>query len=248
MKTLAFTVCHYGSEYLQYAIESVKDHVDNHLIVYTEKPSFGHTTTLANPDTRDDIKAIADQYDHIIWHDVVNVFQENQHRQKGLNYAKKNGFDIMLVVDYDEIWDSSRVQEAIDYAYQSNNGHFCVKGSQWVTLWKSFNEYVTDGFAPVRLFNVNNNINDSEHIDKGFIYHMGYCISDELMRYKISCHGHKDDFTRNNKWFENKWVNYRSGVTRFLHPATDAYWQDAQPFDKTKLPELLKIHPNYKKN
>ena len=76
---------------------------------------------------------------------------------------------------------------------------------------------------------------------------MGYCISDEMMEYKISCHGHRADFERNKKWHEDKWMNYKSGETKFLHPATEAYWQEAQPFDKTQLPDLLKNHPNYNK-
>ena len=112
-------------------------------------------------------------------------------------------------------------------------------GSQWVTFWKSLDEYVTDGFAPVRLFNLKNDLMKGEHIAKGFIYHMGYCISDGLMRYKISCHGHRADFDRNSQWFENKWLKYQKGVTKFLHPATEAYWQEARQVD-FELPEILK--------
>ena len=248
MKVLAFTVLHYGKEYLRQAIESVKDHIDEHLIVYTSLPSFGYTSELKNPDTRQDLQDICDQFQHVTWMDITGdlIHQENQHRNYGTNYASKNGFDVMLVIDSDEVWDRSRVNEAILHAYHSDSGQILVRGSQWVTLWKSFNEYVTDGFAPVRLFNLHNDPSKPEHIEKGFIYHMGYCISDELMNYKISCHGHKADFENNKNWHDKKWTNYQSGVTRFLHPATEAYWQEAKPFDKTTLPDLLKNHPKYK--
>ena len=247
MKVLAFTVLHYGKEYLRESILSVKDSVDAHLIAYTKNPSFGYSTTMVNPDSEDDLKAICSEFDHIIWEDVTGVSQENKHRQTATDYARKHGYDIVLVIDSDEVWIPERVQEAIDHAYNSKSGHFCVRGSQWVTLWKTFNECVTDGFAPVRLFNVNNDISKQEYIDKGFIYHMGYCISDELMEYKISCHGHRADFDRNNKWHEEKWIGYKAGETKFLHPATESYWQEANTFDKTQLPDLLKNHPKYDK-
>jgi len=244
MKTLAFTVLHYGKEYLRCAIESVKDSVDEHLIVYTARPSFGYATNLRNPDSESELHEISNSFAHTTWMEIKGVIAENLHRQTAIDYARKNGYDIILVVDYDEVWEPSKVDEAIEHAFNSENGHFCVMGSQWVTLWKSFNEYVTDGFAPVRLFNMHNDLGKAEHIDKGFIYHMGYCISDELMRYKISCHGHRADFDRNNKWFNEKWIGYNS-ETKFLHPATDAYWDKTRPFDKTKLPEILKQHSKY---
>lgn len=249
MKVLAFSVLHYGKEYLREAIESVKNNVDEHLIAYTGIPSFGYSTDMQNPDTEAELKEICNEFDHVTWLDITsrNIRAENIHRQIAIDYARQNNFDIILVVDSDEVWIPGKVQEAIDYAYASKNGHFCVKGSQWVTLWKSFNEFVTDGFAPVRLFNLHNDLSKSEHIAKGFIYHMGYCISNELIAYKISCHGHRADFDKNKNWHDKKWLNYKSGQTRFLHPATEAYWQEAKPFDKTTLPDLLKKHVNYSK-
>jgi hypothetical protein len=242
---LAYTALHYGKEYLKEAIEAVKNSVDIHLMLYTREPSYGHGTDMINPDTEEELKAICDQFDHVVWMDIENRAKaENVHRQIAIDYAIKNKFDIVLVVDSDEVWIPERVQEAIDYAANSSNGRFGIRGSQWVTLWKSFDEYVTDGFAPIRLFNLKNDINKEELIEKGFLYHMGYCISDALMEYKISCHGHKNDFRNNSGWYRDKWVNYKKGV-QYLHPATQAYWIDAQPFDKTTLPDVLKKHKRY---
>ncbi len=249
MKTLAYTAIHYGKEYLKEAIASVKNNIDEHLVAYTGTPSFGYSTDMQNPDTEAELKAICGKFDHVTWLDITSrkIRAEHLHRQIAIDYARKHNFDIILVVDSDEVWIPERVQEAIDYAYASKSGNFKMRGSQWVTLWKSFNEYVTDGFAPVRLFNLHNDLSKDEYIEKGFIYHMGYCISDELMAYKISCHGHRADFDSNNKWHKEKWLDYKQGETKFLHPATEAYWQETQPFDKTTLPDLLKSHPNYSK-
>lgn len=248
MKVLAYTALHYGKEYLKEAIQSVKDNVDCHLITYTAIPSYGYTTDMTNPDSSQELRDISKSFDHTIFMDITfRARAENVHRKIAIDYAKTKDYDIVLVVDYDEIWEPSKVQEAIDYAYNSKNGRFGIRGSRWVTLWQSFNEYVTDGFAPIRLLNLHNDLNKEELIEKGFIYHMGYCISDEMMEYKISCHGHKNDFLNNKRWYENKWLNYKRGETEFLHPATEAYWKETQPFDKNTLPDVLKQHPNFKK-
>ena len=246
MKVLAYTAIHYGKEYLKEAIEAVKEHVDIHLLTYTSIPSYGFTTDMVNPDSEQELRVISDQFDHTEFINITGRAKaENVHRQIAIDYAKANNYDIVLVVDSDEVWDTGKVKEAIDYAYNSKNGRFGIRGSQWVTLWQSFNEFVTDGFAPIRLFNLHNDINKEELIEKGFIYHMGYCISNEMMEYKISCHGHKADFDRNKSWYQYKWLGYKRGETKFLHPATEAYWRETEDFDKTKLPEVLKNHVNY---
>ena len=248
MKTLAYSAIHYGKEYLKEAIESVRVNVDAHLMVYTSLPSYGFTSDMTNPDTERELLNISNGFDHTLWMNITGrATAENTHRQIAIDYARKNNYDIVLVVDSDEVWEPSKVQEAIDYAYNSKNGRFGIRGSRWITLWQSFNEYVTDGFAPIRLLNLRNDLGREELIEKGFIYHMGYCISNEMMEYKISCHGHKNDFNNNKRWHEHKWLNYKKGETKFLHPATEAYWKETQPFDKNTLPEVLKKHPNFNK-
>jgi hypothetical protein len=73
MRVLAFTVCHYGKEYLREAILSVKDSVDKHLITYSSVPTFGYTTNLENPDTEKELKEICSEFDHIVWIDVSTM-------------------------------------------------------------------------------------------------------------------------------------------------------------------------------
>ena len=243
MKVLGAVILHYGKDYFEQALASIADHVDEIVVYYTSVPSHGTRTKLRCPDSRDQLKLIADKF-NCTWFDISIIRQENEHRQQYINYAQNNGFDQILIVDSDEIHVSEAIPEMLESASKEPFKRVGIRGSQWLTPYRSFNEYVTDGFAPIRVINVNK-MDGESFIEKGFIYHMGYCITDELMEYKISCHGHRADFENNNTWLRDKWHGFKSGETKYLHPATDAYWIDAQPLDKETLPELLKNHKYY---
>jgi hypothetical protein len=245
-KVLGAVILHYGKDYFWHSLKSIVDHVDEIVVFYTAKPSHGTSTDKKNPDTMEELKAIADHF-NCTWIQGQPVIAENRHRQQYVDYGRKNGFDQILIVDSDEVHISERIPELLEAARNESVMNICVKGSQWLTPWRSFNEYVTDGFAPVRVLNLKK-AGGEAHVDKGFIYHMGYCISDELMEYKISCHGHRGDFEKNRGWLNDKWHGYIKGVTKYLHPATEAYWIETKPLDKTTLPQILKDHPNFNKD
>lgn len=240
-KVLGAVCLHYGKDYLLQALLSIKDHVDEIALFYSAKPSHGTATKLPCPDTREELRAIADQVG-ATWIEINQVTQENQHRIQYERYGAKHGYDQILIVDSDEIF--TNVPAMLAAAREKKARRIGVAGSQWVTLWRSFNEYVTDGFAPIRVLNLKEPEGEAV-IDQGFIYHMGYCIPDKLMEYKVSCHGHRADFLRNRNWLRDKWHGYEQGKTNYLHPATEAYWQETKPFDKATLPQVLKDHPYY---
>jgi len=238
MKTLAYIPLHYGKEYLEVTIKSIDPHVDKILILYTNTPSYGQDGRLKNPDTREELKKIAfDSSSKIEWVEIPRTSQENKHRQLVFNYAK--GYDLIMAVDADEVWDD--VEEAKIAAYESGCINVNVGGDRWWHFWRSFNECHRDGFYPTR-FHVVNGKNESTIIHKGKIFHMGYAQSEAVTRYKISCHGHKDI---KETWLRDKWLNYEKGVTKILHPDSETVWIETEPFDKTTLPELLKQHPYY---
>lgn len=241
-KVLGAVALHYGKEYFYASLSSFSDHVDEVVVFYTQTPSHGTLTPMKCPDKRDDLKRIADMF-NCTWIDVSGVFAENRHRKLYEDYAVKNGFDQILIVDSDEIHVTDRIPSLLEEARRTGAKYVGVNGSNWLTPWRSFNEYVTDGFSPIRVINVKGSGGD--FISEGFIYHMGYCISNALMEYKISCHGHISDFRRNHNWIKEKWHGYVKGETRYLHPATDDYWVETQELDKKTLPFVLKEHKNY---
>lgn len=243
MSVLGAVCLHYGKEYFNESLASIRDHVDEIAVFYSPVPTHGTGTKLKCPDTREELRAIADKY-RCTWREISHVGQENAHRQLYINYANQKGYNQILVADSDEVHVSEEIPKMLEAAKNTNARNVGVSGSQWLTPYRSFNEYVTDGFAPIRVINTRV-VGGTANINRGFIYHMGYCISDKLMEYKISCHGHRADFENNSSWFNQKWLNYTKGETKYLHPATEAYWIETQELDKETLPQLLKDHPNY---
>lgn len=254
MKTLAYTVCHYGKEYLWYSLKSVADHVDHIIILYSEVPTYGHAGTLQNPDTKEEIKAITDKF-NCEFIDVTghNFSRENDHRGMAFNYARRNDYQIVVAVDFDEIWEG--LDEAIDYAKGGSKYQYGIAGSRWRHFFRSFNEINTDGFYPIRLFNLSHPQGSQEIIEKGWINHFGYAISERLMRYKLSVHGHASEIP--DKWF-NLWLNYdketwdnymdtshEQDVDLTMHPASRQIWLKTSKFDKRKLPLFMRKHPYY---
>ena len=234
--TLAYIPLHYGKQYLDYVLKSIHPFVDTILILYTSTPTYGHNTNLKNPDSGQELKAICDKYNKIEWQDITgSVSRENNHRQLAYRYAQEslrrpNGknFDLVFAVDSDEIWNPEKVEEALHAAYNSGNHFHCIAGSQWYHFWKNHKEVNRDGFYPMRIANLNNNVKNQKIIDKGEIYHMGYALDEEIMRYKLSCHGHKSEIPA--RWFEDKWLNYERGVTTHLHPASRDIWIQTEDF------------------
>jgi len=236
MKVIAYYILHYGADYLWYSMRSIYDHVDEIVIVYTDRPSHGSVSGLVCPDTRQHMKdSVFDPKHKVAW--IDGTFRnEGEHRKVAENTCKMRGADIIVLVDADEIW-TDQLPELIDYA--SKNAAYQTK-IKMHHLWKRFDLICTDVHRQGRIFNLNATGHDvvMERPEPA-VYHFGYAISDELMEYKISIHGHKHEWRA--PWFDEKWM---SKATHDLHPVCIDFW-NAEPFDMKLLPEVMQKHPKY---
>jgi hypothetical protein len=245
INTLAYIPLHYGKEYLEAVIKSIHPFVDRVVAFYSSEPTYGHKGNLANPDSKEELERIVNSFTRTEFIDITNrrITRENIHRNLAHTYAssaiqnpKDLNFDLVMAVDADEVWNPERVEEAIHAAYFSNSHFIHVAGSQWYHFWKGLKEVNRDGFYPMRFTNLNNYVGNADIIEAGEIYHMGYAIDPEVMKYKLSCHGHKSEIS--NGWYNDKWLNYERGVTTHLHPASRDIWIETEDFNG-KLPDYL---------
>lgn len=246
MKVGCYIPLLYGKDYLEYAIKSVYPVVDEIYVLYTGRPSHGSMTHLNNPDSKEELYAIIDRIDvdkKIGWFESENWNQENQQRNYGHELAKLNGCDILVALDSDEIWETQMLKELIDLTYERKASKCLV----WMRhLWRSFNYICDDPMRQERIYYLGIDKKDLIYAPHSVnqVWHFGYARELKSIEYKISIHGHSSEWLiPKERWFEEKFKPYPP--TFDVHPVCKDTW-NPQPFDKAKLPDLMKLHPWYK--
>lgn len=238
MKVLAYYPLHYGKEYLAESILSINDHVEQIVILYSPKPTFGYYTQAECPETEAELKEIAESVSNkIVW--INNKFgSEGEHRSFIYSFAQN--FDLVLAVDADEVWEEESLKQCLTHSYNSEKRYIGIAG--FLNFWRSFNHVCQDGFCPIRITNLKAANNEQEFIH-GIVYHFSCAQSEKIMDYKYLIHGHKDEIR--SGWLETTYKKWQEGQDD-LHPVSIGLW-NAIKFDKKTLPSLLKTHPNYMK-
>jgi hypothetical protein len=242
MKVIGLLTIHYGKEYLKECLTSIVNHCDKVVVAYTERPSHGFGTTDICPDTKEEIKTICEQVlgDKLIF-DEVSYGAENQHRGHIRQYS--NGYDLVLSIDADEVFEPNELTAALEYAYNNPQRYYGIKG--YINFWRSFNYACYDGFRPIRIENLAANNNEQNHECPLTIYHFSTAQSEPVMRYKYKIFGHASEIKTD--WLDSihyKWTPKNNFGD--LHPVSIGLW-NAVPYAKHNMPEFLKQHPNFNK-
>ena len=233
MKIAAYCPLHYGKEYLRWSIESIYDFVDKIIILYTGSPSYGHGTRLVCSDSHDELRSICNR-PKIEWHEGC-WGGEGHHRDSVMRYV--GGYDILLPLDADEVWEPSALERCVRSVATSTERSYMTSG--FIHFWRSFSWCCRDVWMPVRAINLRSPGGTGSVA--GMIYHFGYAQNPATIRYKMDIHGHKDEIRP--RWFEDIFLGWPERKTD-IHPTTLNWW-NAEQFDKTTLPQLLKNHPYY---
>ena len=245
MRVIGFMPCHYGADYLKEALLSVIDLCEKFVIVYSSKPSYSHGTDAKCPDTEIELLDIALKVcgTKLIWH-KHEFANEGEHRGHIYRYANHLKSDLILSIDSDEIFLTSELKVALETAYKGDKRYYGIGG--YINFWKSFEWACYDSFVPIRITNLHNQ--SGEGVLPCTVYHFSCAQREEIMRYKLLVHGHKDEIRP--RWLEDiylKWTPENNFGNLHLVSYIPALW-NATPFDKTTLPQILKDHPNYNKH
>lgn len=239
-KVHSYSVVHYGRDYLPYALRSVQDFVEQSHIFYTPHPSHGHQVPNIPPVESE--QEITDSISGIkcVWTKVDQFYNEGPHRDFAVQVCTWAKADLILVLDYDEIWPEDMLRKAIDYVWTQNSKR------NWLVnmthMWKSFGYACKDNNWPVRIIDLRHESGDGFiPIEFGDVYHFGYAIKHETMSYKWCVHGHKYELKPG--WFQDKWEQWPPATD--VHPTNGDNWWMPEAFDKTKLPLLMRDHPWY---
>lgn len=239
MKIHSLTILHYGADYLSYSLRSVYNYVDQLHIFYTPTPSHGHRTNIHPIETKKELQVAAYAYDpddKIRWYDMAGVTHEGPQRDMALKTVAQAGAELVLVVDYDEIWSEWSLKSALDFSSPGRN-----RLINMIHFWRSFNWACYDQGWPVRIIDLRYQAGEVylPFETVGHVFHFGYAIRDEIMRYKWQIHGHKNELRPN--WFKDKWSVWPP--PNDCHPTNDRGFWMPEPFDKNQLPDFMKRHP-----
>lgn len=245
-KILGFSSVLYGKEYEFASLMSIKDHVDLMYIAYTQTPSHGVQSSLKCPDSEGELYTIAKEVfgDKLIWESFPGFEVESLHRDMRYKYAAD--MDLIISIDFDEVYEG--VPEAIEFMMNQDKRYGGIKPYSYINLWRSFDFFNRDAFSPIR-FERPNADNHLQNLEVPLtVYHFSTCQSEPCLRYKMSVFGHASEVDKNylnDKYYA--WTPERRDKVTHLHPASQDIWIKAEDFDKTKMPSLLKAHPNYNK-
>jgi len=236
---VGYTMLHYGKDYLAYALRSLAPYIDKHVIIYSEQPTFGSHTALPCPDTRDELKTIALDVlrDKLVW--VEGMAQNYETVRTIIPYA-----ELILEVDADEVYEPRLVANLLR-AHRQNR---LIPGSHRLPMvhhWRSFDYVCRDTSWPIRM---NTTTPERTHtyqpdMTSGVIHHFGYARALSDMRYKIETSAHRGEWRAG--WWDDVFMRYPERLTD-LHPVVEGMW-NAEPYDKTCLPDFMREHPNFNK-
>lgn len=238
-KVLGYIPLFYGKEFIYQCIKSMEPYVEKILVIYVDKPSQGHSTDLICPENEQELRVLAESASNKIeWH-KQDFGSEGEHREYIYNFS--DGYDLIFTLDADEVVEEKDIENALLQAYNGDRRYYGIGG--FINFWRSFDWVCYDSFTPVRIINLRNNY--GQGVVSCRVYHFSCAQCESIVRYKWAISGHKDELRTN--WIDDifyKWTP--DNDIKDLHPVAFGLWQ-ATPFDKTTLPEVLKLHPNYNK-
>jgi hypothetical protein len=246
MKSLAIYALHYGKEYLAWSIRSVQDVVDQILVMYSDRPSFGHPTDLLCPDTKEELLREAHRFlkdpCKLVWIDGL-WGNESQHRTACDNYALAEGFDTAVLVDADEVWVPETLRKALEVASGRDERNLRIR---FCHLWRSFRWFCDDVHMPIKITNLKKTGEwylGSVRDQPDPVYHFGCAFPAPVMAYKMAIHGHKAELRPG--WMERfqAWTPGCPAVD--LHPTCRDFWtpKRLEGKDTENLDRLMGDHP-----
>lgn len=261
--------CLYGEDFIQQSIKSIDPYVDKIFIFYDDIPWANATECkykgkiVKFPDKFDNIlekimelnnQKIILLYDH--QYDNINQFTHFVNDRILPIYARP---DTIMIIEVDHVFRKDQIEGAIK---EFDSKGFMYASTSQIFLWKTFDYklvYPMKRRASVVFWNM-------KSIDKmpptarqgefhgqkmnyleSYVHNLGYCMSKEVMYWKhLTAIGFSQkigDSPPNEKWFDDKWVNWdfeKNNSNLEIAKGYEHWIPRAELYDKNGLPEILK--------
>lgn len=255
---------HYGIEFLPWAVRSVIEDVDEFWFIHTPVGNHaGGPSDLPLPESEHPAalyeaarEAAGDKFR---WYSQSGWRSEGEQRDTIFRLAPDA--DRILVVDSDEIYGPGLAAAAL--AASASRPDIRNWRLPFIHLWKDFSHAIIhDPAYPVRLINPRaaggEATFDAEAYDAAKrelltrtvdyvpefhtrVVHCGYAISPELMRYKLTIHGHRAELRTDIDWMNERYLNPAARTD--LHPVGSEYWNAEAIEPMAYMPLFMAEHP-----
>lgn len=244
MKVIGYCALHYGLPYLEWAIRSVIDHVDEFYVLYSPHGSHnGNRGTLPPIDSEADLHAAAERGagDKLVW--IRGEWSHEGQQRDSINQYAPDA-DVILVVDSDEVWGNGlagRVLDEIKYYPSAHRIRLPI-----IHYWRSLYRCVLhDPAFPERVIQpkTSNNSGTLTLNTDAVINHFGYALPPEYIAYKWGgIHGHQAELRKDVDWFKDK---YLANAQMDTHPVGSEYWNPERVDPLDYMPTWMQEHPYY---
>lgn len=237
MKAISVTALHYGLSYLEYAVRSVIDAVDECWFLYSPTGSHGHSSDVQCPEHAAELYEVARKAagDKFRWYMGSPGQWRHEGEQREFIFQLAPDADVYLTLDADEVWPDGFAQLAIEDIQRRGVKEYKLP---LIHFWRSFHRAVVDdGAAPTRLFMPKG---EDVHIEALKLLHFGYAQSTAIVEYKQHVHGHKGEWRQD--WFDTKWL---PNAQVDVHPTNMNYWNPVEIDDANVLLAEMRDHPYF---
>ena len=236
MRIVGVTALHYGRCFLNHAIRSIIDDVQEYIVLYSPIGSHGHRTNAVCPDTREELYDIAFNAagEKLRWFDGTWA---NEGAQRDSIFGIVPDADAIVVLDSDECFSPGLANAAIEHGLRENVRQVRIPLlHHWRSFYKGFTH---DPAAPTRIIfpKVAEGATTYTPNDEMRLFHYGYAIPVELMRYKWLIHGHLNEKRRDIDWLNDVYIANRQYD---CHPVGSNFWLEVEDITP---PDFMMDHP-----
>lgn len=248
-RVMAYTILHYGRDYLRWSIRSIADACERIDLHYSDKPNCGVGAQWPCPDNASALKhqvaaAKIDFEDPDTgWPGPIPMSVKWVDSPDGLSYGETShnaqlaleaaGADLILNIDADEVWDPKALARALQFVWSCSESerrrHWRVP---FIHFWRSAHWVCTDNMNPQRIIDLRVPHDDKSRefgfIDPGCpVLHFGYAQRAEVVKYKMHIHNHRREFRRAD-WYESVFESWRPSsadeAPGDVHPTCVGIW------------------------
>jgi len=241
--------CLFGDiTWLQISFLSVYPSVDKVYFFLSSSPWCG--SERSSEISEDLLRALPDPHGKI---EIVSGAwnSETEQRNFTLAYAQSAGYEYGLIVDADEVYESTHLQSAIALAHQRRD--VAVWHINWFTYWRSPDYRIEpiEPYQPTVLIHLGyaafvetrNAVGQKHDLippTTCMCHHLSYALSDEaLQRKHIMQPGHSQSAYPG--WYESKWCAWLNDPTiTDLHPVNPPWYVRAVQQPEDLKPSLLR--------